>query len=704
MTNIREYNAYTDPQNADTDEDGLNDGPEVDVHSTNPIYSDTDGDLLNDGEELTLGTDPLDADSDGDEMIDGFETSHGCDPNTVDPDGDADGDGISNLAEFQQYPTYWLSHSAYTIAGTSGAGWFVPAHGAKVNGNVVMFSPGGVAVGQQVSKTFYAEPGEELVVEWFGEAESIHEWIVAMQSCFIDGTEKVYPFDCTYRIEPTGSQNSLVVGINDDDDNGDGMPDYQNEVIDGLDDTNDMVRLVFDPMVIHSNAPDAQVYLTKFAAQNPAFFVPFEKLRFFREATGAHLPHTENVLSDIRAGEFTVLVEGIDVGTEEFYPTYSPGYYVDSDWSMGHNHIHGSACEVKVLKIDVEQTETNVWWGASELTLNLTTDSYLGGSGVVWTSTPPGIAGSGSSITFTPSNLPPDQYVVTAYSLLQSTCSDTCTVNVLKVEFDESKVNGRNITQIDIGKYKDYEKCIAIQWDSEQELDLKDYLKIEPSNLTYEEIEDSISWKKDGSSMESSVLNYDNKPNEGDIDDYAINVCSENGTVFDRLIVVVYPVETKTAFDEWCVEYVDTAWVNVLPPVYSRLGDGNSDPEPGVLNQSWLGPNVLNSFYHHEAAFDMRSLSFDGHGHQATYSTTGILIPSGISAGTADFEWHLDIIGQDHVSEDVLPFVWAAQLDGNPVEYAGLNMTYALIRKSSSLDQYFARRPPHTGNQIPPEE
>ncbi len=434
LTNSGEYNAYTDPQNADTDEDGLNDGPEVNIHSTNPIYSDTDGDLLNDGEELTLGTDPLEADSDGDEMIDGFEKNHGCDPNTVDPDEDADGDGISNLAEFQQYPVYWLSHSAYTMRESSSGGWMVPPHGAKVNGKVVMFDSGGINVGQQISKTFYAVPGEELAVEWFGDAESIHEWIVAMQSCFIDGTERVYPFDCTYRIEPGGSQNSLVVEINDDDDNEDGIPDHQNEVIDGLGDTNDMVRLVFDPMTIHPNAPDAQVYLTKYSAQNPVFFVPFAKLRFFREATGAYLPHIENVLPDLRAGEFTVLVEGTDTGTSVFYPTYSPGFYVDSDWSVGHDDIRGSACEVTVLKIDVEQTETNVWWGSSNLTLNLTADSYLGESGVVWTSTSPGIAGSGSSITITPSNLPPDQYVVTAYSLLQSTCSDTCTVNIINVE------------------------------------------------------------------------------------------------------------------------------------------------------------------------------------------------------------------------------------------------------------------------------
>ena len=47
----------TDPNNADTDDDGLTDGYEVHL-GTNPDNPDTDGDGLTDGEELyEIGTD-----------------------------------------------------------------------------------------------------------------------------------------------------------------------------------------------------------------------------------------------------------------------------------------------------------------------------------------------------------------------------------------------------------------------------------------------------------------------------------------------------------------------------------------------------------------------------------------------------------------------------------------------------------------------
>jgi hypothetical protein len=52
----------TDPFDADSDDDGLADGAEVNTHATDPLDADTDGDTYSDGIEVLAGTDPLDPD------------------------------------------------------------------------------------------------------------------------------------------------------------------------------------------------------------------------------------------------------------------------------------------------------------------------------------------------------------------------------------------------------------------------------------------------------------------------------------------------------------------------------------------------------------------------------------------------------------------------------------------------------------------
>jgi hypothetical protein len=84
-----EVDLGTDPGDPDTDDDGLEDGEEVNDFGTNPLDADSDDDGSNDGNEITLGTDPLDADSDDDLLLDGQESTLGTDP--LDPDTDADG-------------------------------------------------------------------------------------------------------------------------------------------------------------------------------------------------------------------------------------------------------------------------------------------------------------------------------------------------------------------------------------------------------------------------------------------------------------------------------------------------------------------------------------------------------------------------------------------------------------------------------------
>ncbi|NUM52737.1 MAG: hypothetical protein HUU46_03755, partial [Candidatus Hydrogenedentes bacterium] len=76
----------TNPKKADTDDDGLSDGAEVNTHGTNPKKADTDDDGLSDGDEVNVyGTDPLDRDTDNDTLLDGAEVNvYGTNPTEPD--------------------------------------------------------------------------------------------------------------------------------------------------------------------------------------------------------------------------------------------------------------------------------------------------------------------------------------------------------------------------------------------------------------------------------------------------------------------------------------------------------------------------------------------------------------------------------------------------------------------------------------------
>ena len=82
--NLLEFQNLSNPQVADTDGDGLNDGQEINTHLTDPARTDSDGDALNDyAEVITYGSDPWDTDSDNDGYDDFIEVTNGGDPNDV---------------------------------------------------------------------------------------------------------------------------------------------------------------------------------------------------------------------------------------------------------------------------------------------------------------------------------------------------------------------------------------------------------------------------------------------------------------------------------------------------------------------------------------------------------------------------------------------------------------------------------------------
>ncbi len=81
LDDVREKEIGTNPQNADTDNDGVNDGDEVIVFKTGPLNADTDNDGLSDGDEVLIWkTNPLNPDTDGDSYPDGTEVKNGYSP------------------------------------------------------------------------------------------------------------------------------------------------------------------------------------------------------------------------------------------------------------------------------------------------------------------------------------------------------------------------------------------------------------------------------------------------------------------------------------------------------------------------------------------------------------------------------------------------------------------------------------------------
>ena len=70
LSNAKELELGTLPNKRDTDEDGLDDGEEVNNRKTDPLNPDTDRDGLKDGEEVSRGLNPLNPDSDGDGIPD----------------------------------------------------------------------------------------------------------------------------------------------------------------------------------------------------------------------------------------------------------------------------------------------------------------------------------------------------------------------------------------------------------------------------------------------------------------------------------------------------------------------------------------------------------------------------------------------------------------------------------------------------------
>lgn len=93
----------TDPNNPDSDSDGILDGEEFNNLKTNPLSIDTDGDRISDYDEVyNWGTNPLNIDSDLD-GLDEYKEIVELKSNPL--NADTDGDGINDFDEVTKYAT-----------------------------------------------------------------------------------------------------------------------------------------------------------------------------------------------------------------------------------------------------------------------------------------------------------------------------------------------------------------------------------------------------------------------------------------------------------------------------------------------------------------------------------------------------------------------------------------------------------------------
>jgi hypothetical protein len=227
---------------------------------------------------------------------------------------------------------------------------------------------------------------------------------------------------------------------------------------------------------------------------------------------------------------------------------------------------------------------------------------------------------------------------------------------------------------------------------SDQPIDLARFLR-EPAP-------EMLIWIVDGFELKDSKLYPKSAPGEDSAIIYRVGVRHRNGSQRDEFRLILLALSTRERFAAWLSqEENDMGWLKSLPPVYASLGTAMTDPEPANCSKRyWEGVHKLDSNFHPGAAYEMRSKVTGGdHGHQAVYDSSGKLIREGLGAGSADKGaprfWASGLL--KHRDRDVRPFVWAAQLDGNPVKATKLylNLDEPLIRLGEHISGYQRVRP-----------
>ena len=274
------------------------------------------------------------------------------------------------------------------------------------------------------------------------------------------------------------------------------------------------------------------------------------------------------------------------------------------------------------------------------------------------------------------------------------------------IGFDHAKVNTRNLSRIPVGDLDEdvTEHCLGVVWEEDGQIDL--FSLLGSNCLPY----------KDDLAFTTTALDLNGDGHlayaKEEPKAYLPHVClikviyEPSSVTLDHLWVVVNASTAQTEFNAWLTRNSDMSWTSILPQPYSSISvvsGSPQDPEPGAP-RLWGTPHAIDSYLHHDAKYEMRSVPVGaaGHGHQATCDITGALIADPIAAGTADIFAPYDSHGifrpeATHREEDVLPYIQALQLDGNPARPDWVSAPRYLNRpcvyKGQHIEQYISKRP-----------
>ena len=268
----------------------------------------------------------------------------------------------------------------------------------------------------------------------------------------------------------------------------------------------------------------------------------------------------------------------------------------------------------------------------------------------------------------------------------------------------------------------DVDHCIAFDWTSGGSLDLNPLIAPDPgmppeirAGIHVHVSEDGEAPLTNSNTLSGNIFSFGKCPKCLYPTIRMLTMCyGPQHQRLDDMWIVINSPETRTRFEEWCSNNVSTAWTTTLPKPFDRINLSTNavsgevspiDPEPGAPNQ-WCAPVAHSTWLHHNAVYEMRTETgvAGEHGHQATYDAHGCLIRSTIAAGTADYRrpyvrvlWSTGTMpnGFAHRDADVLPFIMALQLDGNPVLPVDTwrNLNRQCLRQGAHTDAYIARRP-----------
>lgn len=276
---------------------------------------------------------------------------------------------------------------------------------------------------------------------------------------------------------------------------------------------------------------------------------------------------------------------------------------------------------------------------------------------------------------------------------------------ILVVGFDHEKTNTRNLPPHpdETAASRDIKHCIGIDYTAEG-IDLSQFLHETSLPFLSE-----FSWDADGEILHNPPRLHISKPPKDLYPEIReIYLRNRKGDIiYDHLFLIILDPKSRNNFINWQDKNTDISWVNALPFPPKALiytGSGNF-PLYHTPDDKWKAPGYFyKSYYHHIAYLDIRTReAVNGHGHQACYDENGLLITSGVSAGSAD--WAISGTAA-HREEDVHPFIRALQLDGNPIHptngFGGIGstvvptrLTRPFIYEGVFTKAYLQLRPPH---------